>query len=109
MNINKFMSKSPLECIEGWFLAQCDGDWEHNYGFKIETTDNPGWYVEVDLSETELQDTVIPFVRDEISESEWIQFEVREEKFCGSGGVLNLNKILLQFLSIIRQESRHGK
>lgn len=95
------MSKTPLECVEDWYAAQCDGDWEHSYGLKIETTDNPGWYVEIDLLETEWSGTTIPFARDEISESEWIQFEVRESKFFGSGSALNLNKILLRFLSVV--------
>jgi hypothetical protein len=32
-----------------WYIKNCNGDWEHQYGVKIETLDNPGWHVEIDL------------------------------------------------------------
>lgn len=90
--------------IEAWFRAQCDGDWEHSYGLSIETTDNPGWYVEVDLTDTPWADLVIPFSRDERPAFDWIQFEVRDGKFIGSGGISNLSEILRRFLSIVTKE-----
>jgi len=36
------------------YRGQCDGDWEHSYGVKIETLDNPGWLVTIDLTDTTL-------------------------------------------------------
>ncbi len=93
-----------MKGIEKWFRAQCDGDWEHSYGFSIETTDNPGWYVEIDLTQTAWADRVMPFLRDERSDSDWIQFEIRAEKFIGSGGVCNLDEILRHFLLIVKKE-----
>lgn len=35
-----------------WHRAQCNGDWEHMYGVTIETTDNPGWWVKIELDGT---------------------------------------------------------
>jgi hypothetical protein len=26
-----------------WYTKQCNGDWEHSYGIRIDTIDNPGW------------------------------------------------------------------
>jgi hypothetical protein len=26
-----------------WYLEQCNDLWEHSYGVKIDTLDNPGW------------------------------------------------------------------
>ena len=43
-----------LEWLQDWYLKQCDGGWEHEYGIKIETLDNPGWKVIIDLAYTEL-------------------------------------------------------
>ncbi len=43
-----------INWLENWYSSQCDGSWEHFYGIKIETLDNPGWAVEIDLCETEL-------------------------------------------------------
>lgn len=43
---------SAITRLQKWFAAQCNGDWEHLNGIKIETTDNPGWWVQVDISGT---------------------------------------------------------
>jgi hypothetical protein len=32
-----------LNELQVWYGAQCNGSWEHTYGIKIETLDNPGW------------------------------------------------------------------
>ena len=44
---------TDIEWLEQWYVAQCDGDWEHAKGVKIETLDNPGWLLTVDLAGTE--------------------------------------------------------
>ncbi len=38
--------------LSAWHLRQCDGEWEHRYGVKITTYDNPGWGVEIDIAES---------------------------------------------------------
>ena len=38
--------------IDQWHKSNCNGDWEHSYGVTIETLDNPGWWVKIDLAET---------------------------------------------------------
>lgn len=45
---------NTLEVICNWFSSQCDGDWEHEYGIKIETVDNPGWVITIDITYTSL-------------------------------------------------------
>ncbi|MFF8644686.1 immunity 53 family protein [Streptomyces sp. NPDC015345] len=45
---------SNLKVLQQWYTAACDGDWEHSYGIRIETTDNPGWILSVDLTRTTL-------------------------------------------------------
>ena len=40
--------------LQQWYEAQCNGDWEHHYGISIESQDNPGWRVEIDLKDTPL-------------------------------------------------------
>lgn len=87
--------------LEDWFGSQCDEDWEHSFGLSIETTDNPGWHVEIDLAETAWASVSFPFARTERSDYDWIQIEIREGKFSGSGGMKNLGEILRKFLSIV--------
>jgi len=41
--------------IQKWYKSQCNGDWEHEYGVKIETVDNSGWYVTINLMDTNLE------------------------------------------------------
>jgi Immunity protein 53 len=50
------MSNDLLSKLSRWFAAHCDGEREHHHGISIETTDNPGWWVRVGLSRTELAD-----------------------------------------------------
>lgn len=46
--------KETIEKIQDWYKINCNGDWEHSFGYKIETLDNPGWAIKIDLAETAL-------------------------------------------------------
>lgn len=37
-----------IEPLLDWYNARLDGDWEHRYGFTIQTADNPGLIVTLD-------------------------------------------------------------
>ena len=41
--------------LQNWYHSNCDGGWEHLYGVKIDTLDNPGWSVAIDLEDTEIR------------------------------------------------------
>lgn len=49
------MSDDNLAWLGKWYLAQCNGDWEHSHGVKIDTIDNPGWSLTIDLVGTSMQ------------------------------------------------------
>lgn len=49
-----------LNWLQAWYADQCNEDWEHEWGVKIETLDNPGWSVSIDLEETDLEDCEYP-------------------------------------------------
>ena len=51
---DRFMSDDNLSWLASWYLAECNDDWEHSYGVKIDTLDNPGWTLKIDLKETNL-------------------------------------------------------
>ena len=46
-----------------WYKTNCDGDWEHSYGITLQTLDNPGWHLTVDLQCKQLKKVVIPMNR----------------------------------------------
>ena len=45
-----------LKWLENWMRSMCNGSWEHCYGVKIGTLDNPGWWVEIDIIDTPLEE-----------------------------------------------------
>lgn len=102
----QYTSNDVLNDLEKWFRERCDNDWEHSYGVSIETTDNPGWHVEIDLIETLWAEVTITFSREERSASDWIQYQVSGGKFIGSGSIGSLIPILQQFLQIVSKPSR---
>ena len=50
----------PLDYLVAWYAQRCNGDWEHAFGIELETIDNPGWHLKVDLVETGLEGRMIP-------------------------------------------------
>jgi hypothetical protein len=46
---------SEIQWLMKWYATQCNGEWEHQFGVKIETLDNPGWSITIDLEETALE------------------------------------------------------
>ncbi|MBA2941972.1 immunity 53 family protein [Paenibacillus sp. CGMCC 1.16610] len=86
-----------IEWLEDWYLSQCDGDWEHCYGLKIETLDNPGWSVKINLQETTLENKSFESLVNERTEHDWIHCRLKEGYFEGFGGPKNLGEILLIF------------
>jgi hypothetical protein len=46
---------SELDWLTEWYSSQCDGEWEHRYGVRIDTIDNPGWSLKIDLKGTSLE------------------------------------------------------
>jgi hypothetical protein len=65
---------TELERLQSWYREQCNEDWEHSFGVKIDTLDNPGWMVKIDLRETSLeQKSFAPVSRgDSEADADWI-------------------------------------
>ena len=92
-----------LEGIQRWYESQCDGDWEHEFGVRIETLDNPGWSVEIDLAGTPLADRPFAPIEDMAPPREWLSCRVSEGRFRGAGGPPMLGRILRAFLEWARR------
>jgi hypothetical protein len=83
--------------LQKWYQAHCDGDWEHSSGIRLETLDNPGWSLTVDLQDTELESKKFQKVKIERSKDNWIFCNVKENKFDGACGIGNLPEVLKLF------------
>ena len=96
-----------LEKIALWYAQHCDGEWEHSYGISIDTLDNPGWSVKIDLRDTLLED--VPFLPVKYGDSEtwldgrlepsdWVDCYRDENVFYGLASTRNLETVLKIFL-----------
>jgi hypothetical protein len=61
-----------LKWIQKWYFEQCNGDWEHGYGIRIDTVDNPGWSVMISVEDTDVRDKPFESVNIERTETDWI-------------------------------------
>ena len=86
-----------IDWIQKWYCSHCDGKWEHFYGIKIETLDNPGWCVEIDIAETDVRDKPFEEIEKDVSDTDWIICRIQNDKFQGFGDISKLSEIILIF------------
>ena len=94
------MDKTLLIRLQNWYLINCDDNWEHSYGISVNTLDNPGWIIKIDLSDTCLEDLQYEkqFENDPF---DWLSIKVNEKVFEGSGDPTKLITILTIFFDEI--------
>lgn len=54
------LSRNVPRDLQTWYASQCDGGSEHAFGITIETLDNPGWTLKVQLTDTKLEGATFP-------------------------------------------------
>lgn len=87
-----------LDWLGRWYEAQCDGDWEHGFGPAINTIDNPGWSLKVDLTRTDCDGRVLERITHNYEhETDWWTCWTEGNVFHGSGGPLHLRSLLEAF------------
>lgn len=100
------MNNSTIAWISNWFSNQCDGDWEHENQIKIYTVSNPGWFVEIELSDTDFEDLELEGGSVDNSESDRFFYKVSGGKFTGSGDLSKLEHLLSKFRTVIELETK---
>ncbi|MEU9837403.1 immunity 53 family protein [Streptosporangium sp. NPDC048047] len=83
--------------LQSWYASCCNDDWEHSYGVTIDTLDNPGWYLKVNLVGTPLAGTTLDHLAVERTEDDWLHDWSDGTHFEGAGGPLNLGEMLDAF------------
>ena len=90
--------------LQEWYAAQCDGEWEHQHGVKIESCDNPGWWIKIDLVGTQLFGRPFEAVIENTDASgspigvRWLNCRVENGVWHGAGDESKLGMILEKFL-----------
>jgi hypothetical protein len=92
------MADDLLARLQAWYVANCDGDWEHQYGVTIESLDNPGWRVTIDLTGTSLEAREFEDVEIRRGDRDWLDCHVQDKKFVAGCGPRNLPELLTTFL-----------
>ncbi len=88
---------NTINWLNNWILYNCDSDWEHTYGIKIQTLDNPGWSVKIDIEETPMMNVEFENIEIENDDDDWIHCKVEDNIFYGYGDLQKLENILLIF------------
>jgi hypothetical protein len=86
-----------LEFLVAWYGAHCDGDWEHQFGISITTLDNPGWYLTVNVTGTEVEERSFARVEVERSDTDWVFYWCDGSRFTAACGAANLVESLGYF------------
>jgi immunity protein 53 of polymorphic toxin system len=90
-----------LERVVRWYRAQCNGDWEHQNGIKLITLDNPGWSLDVNLTDTSAAGKALRKTTVERKQDDWIFYEAEATLFRGRCGPGNLAELLTVFLEFV--------
>lgn len=91
------MQHELLSWLAEWYTLQCDEDWEHSYGVKIDTLDNPGWSLVVDLSDTYLDGRNYLTLDIQRGENDWLKCALEGKKFVAHCGPRNLPEVIQAF------------
>jgi len=80
------MVDEAFDWLQRFFLSNCDGEWEHTYGCKIDTMSDPGWIFHFDLNGTPYADKTLELLEDRTSSMIWTRCEIKNGVFeaqCG--------------------------
>lgn len=98
------MIKDNLTWLMEWYADQCNDDWEHSYGIKIDTLDNPGWSVTIDLEGTnfnQINDRAWQLV--EHNDKNWYGYKIEDGRFEASGDPFKLDYLIQLFREVVAQ------
>ncbi len=97
---------NSLPELQRWYLSNCDGDWEHSYGVTINTLDNTGWALNIELSETPLEDIDFENVQIKRTENDWVDCKVEDYLFKGQCSPENLEELIKTFIVWARKHQQ---
>lgn len=67
--------------LQKWYAENCIEDWQHFYGIKIDTLDNPGWAVKIDLTDTAVENKAFLKINRDNGDDDWLSCKVEHAVF----------------------------
>jgi hypothetical protein len=96
---------NTLARLQTWYSRQCNGEWENSHGITIQTCDNPGWWVKINLAGTPLRKQPFAGVTEGVDaqrypvSSSWLSCYMEDGTWHGAGNEARLEQILEVFLT----------
>ncbi len=94
------MPSNDLEWLDDWYQRQCNGEWEHRQGMRLESLvttgalENPGWHLTINLVGTSAVNARPQQLRLETQGGDWLACSIAGECFEGSGDPRRLEQII---------------
>jgi len=86
-----------IKWLQDWYSSNCDGEWEHENIIKIQSLDNPGWLLEIEILDLSSKVSLKKWNIFELSEENWIGYDVDNNKFTASGDPTKLEALIKIF------------
>jgi len=83
-----------IKWLENWYESNCDGYWEHLFGISIDTLDNPGWRIKLNIAETLYESVAFVDVTIDRTEHDWVRCWKADGNIECAGGPKNLEEML---------------
>jgi Immunity protein 53 len=96
---------NALAQLQQWYASNCNGSWEQYNGIKIETLDNPGWMLKVELEETNLQNHAFVSIDIDNCEDDWYICKVNNNRFEALGDPTKLDKLIEIFIDWAKSQN----
>lgn len=96
---------NTLVRLQAWYSQQCNGEWEHSSGISIQSCDNPGWWIKINLAGTSLQTRTFTEIAEGVDDRRfalgphWLSCHIENGTWHGAGDETKLERILEEFLS----------
>ncbi|MEV6673286.1 Imm53 family immunity protein [Streptomyces sp. NPDC051162] len=100
---------NALHFLQFWYESQCDEDWEHEFGVRIATLDNPGWIIEIDLIGTTIEGRELRKSKHESPDGRWIWSWSDGEKYHSSCDPFSLEDAVLRFKEFAEREAADSR
>ncbi|HRI50435.1 MAG TPA: immunity 53 family protein [Pseudomonadota bacterium] len=100
------MIQPILQWLQIWYQNECNGDWEHGFGIHITTIDNPGWHIQIGLTDTELDGLEIAYNLEERAENDWYGISIKNNKYDAAGDPNKLTFLLESFQALVESKRK---
>ena len=95
-----YSMRSILNWLEEWHKENAFED-GYALNITIKALDNPGWMIDIDLNDTIYSSISMDEIRIDNADDDWMTCRIENNRFCGFGDCLKLEKILEVFKGAI--------